>query len=278
MNQKNTPKHDPAFVFDLDGVVTWPHTTTIDVESLGYMYKLLEQGAYVATNTGRSYEWVEKNVLSALQKMGQKSTASDIFDRLFVVCEKGSESIRRVNGRFVPQPTRFALSKQAYDIARRVYDDHRAQLPTMFWDDTKRTMATLEKHPAADIVQFEKEQKFILSKLQEALADQDAKLSPTVSATDVDHPEAGKHAGAELIYDWIASHKGAAHNNFVCFGDSRGDYEMARYFAQQGVHVTFVFVGDKSIGFEEHPDVTLVRTEALFADGTREYFRNMSVI
>jgi hydroxymethylpyrimidine pyrophosphatase-like HAD family hydrolase len=274
MNQRNTPKHDPAFVFDLDGVITWPHTTTIDAEALGYVYKLLEQGAYVATNTGRSYEWVEKNVLSALEEMAGTSAKGDLFDKLFIVCEKGGESIKRVDGRFVPQPSRFALPKKASEITRRVYDENQAQLSSMFWDDTKRTMASLEKYPTADIAQFAQEKEFVASKLQPALAGQEAKIDPTVAAIDVEHPTAGKHAGAELIFEWIMSHKGAAHNNFVCFGDSRSDYEMARYFAQQGVHITFIFVGDKGITFEEEPDVTLIRTEASFADGTREYFRN----
>jgi hydroxymethylpyrimidine pyrophosphatase-like HAD family hydrolase len=278
MNQKNTSKHDPAFVFDLDGVITWPHTTTIDMVALGYVYELLEQGAYVATNTGRSYEWVEKNVLSALEKMAERSAKGDIFDKLFVVCEKGGECIKRVNGRFAPQPSRFALSKEANEITRHVYDENRAQFSSMFWDSTKRTMASLEKYPTADITQFTQEKELVASKLQAALAGREAKIDPTVAAIDVEHPMAGKHAGAELIFEWIASHKGTAHNNFVCFGDSRSDYEMARYFAQQGAHITFVFVGDKGITFKEDPDVALVRTKASFADGTREYFRNASTI
>lgn len=272
------PKHNPAFIFDLDGVIVRPQDTVLDAIAAKHMYTLLESGAYVAVNTGRSYEWVESNLLGALQKMAgeglkDKTAENDIFDRLFIVCEKGGESSQRTRGHFVPQPSRFALVPTLYETVRHIYEENKAQLPTMLWDKTKLTMATIEKYPEADLRTFGEERKLLLSKLQAALKGQEAKIDPTISATDVEHPQAGKHAGAELIYAWVASHKGAAHNNFICFGDSRSDYEMARYFAEQGAHATFVFVGDGNTGFDEHEDVTLIRTGSDYTEGTREYFK-----
>jgi HAD superfamily hydrolase (TIGR01484 family) len=261
-------KNSPVFVFDLDGVITQPSDSSVDAQAVGYLYALLEQGSYVAVNTGRSFTWVEQNLLKALEAMG----GSSAFSRLYIVCEKGGESVVWAEGKFVPQPSRFALSGQAYETARQIYEQHKADLGSMFWDAGKTTMATIEKHPEAGLEQFRAERQPLAEKLREAFAGQDVRVDATTIATDIESTEAGKHAGAELIYEWMMSHSGGAPQEFVSFGDSKSDYEMARYFAQQGVASTLVFVGAKTETFTEDPAVKLVRTNAEYASGTREYF------
>src|SRR5262245_1340650 len=95
-----------VYVFDLDGVITDPSNTTINEQAIGHIHQLLEQGRYVAVNSGRSFEWVEQYLLAAIERLG----GADRFDHLFIVCEKGGESIRWQDGAFVPQPSTFALS------------------------------------------------------------------------------------------------------------------------------------------------------------------------
>ncbi len=243
-----------VYVFDLDGVITDPETTTIDVAVVDHISDMLASGAYCAVNTGRSYEWVESNVISAFEQHDN----SNVFERLIIVCEKGGES--------------FALQQQACQAVKRIFEEHKNQLSAMFWDATKRTMATVEKKPEANLDDFKQQQRHFIDLLQEQLEYFDIKIVPTVSAIDVELPEAGKHAGAELIYEWIVTSTDVTHDTFICFGDSSGDYEMARYFAAQGAKTTFVFVGKPSVTFEEDVRVETIRPSAHYATGTREYF------
>lgn len=259
---------DAVYVFDLDGVITEPKNTTVDSTVVNHIYDMLAQGAHIAVNTGRSYEWVEHNLVVALKRRNNAAA----FARLIIVCEKGGESMVWHDGDFRPQPSRFALQKQAYDTAKQVFDEHKSELPTMFWDDTKRTMATIEKEPQADLEEFKEQQRRLITLLQDQLAAFDVKIDPTVIATDIELPQAGKHAGAELIYEWVAKATDVTHDTFTCFGDSPSDYEMARYFAQQGAKTTFVFVGRPELAFEEDKHVETIRTAAQYATGTREYF------
>jgi hydroxymethylpyrimidine pyrophosphatase-like HAD family hydrolase len=262
--------NDPVFVFDLDGVITRPTDSSIDMDAVEYIYRLLENGTYVAVNTGRSFEWVASNFLSSLEKMGGLSMPS----HLFMVCEKGGDSIVWIDGKFQPQPSRFALPTQAYEVARRIYEGNKTNLSTMLWDASKATMATIEKRPEASLDEFRSEQQFLAAQLQNAFTGQDVRVDYTTIAIDVELSEAGKHAGAELIYQWIVLQLGTAPKAFVSFGDSKSDYEMAKYFAQQQADSTFVFVGAKTETFTEDSGVKILKTKAAYAAGTREYFEN----
>lgn len=45
------------------------------------------------------------------------------------------------------------------------------------------------------------------------------------------------------IYSWILGLKPLSSKSFISLGDSVSDYEMARYFAEQSLPSTFVYVG-----------------------------------
>lgn len=260
-------KH-PLFVFDLDGVITDPHDSSVDDGAVTHIHRLLETGLFVAVNTGRSFEWVEKHLLGRLKAKG----ASKVFDHLLIVCEKGGECVAWQHDTFVPRPSRFSLPEAIRMQCRQLFTDNAAQFPTMFWDETKQTMATIEKYPAADLDDFRYEQQALTAMLERAFAGQNVRIDATTIAIDVESHEAGKHAGAELIYEWFAVHADIAQATFTSFGDSVSDYEMARYFAQQGNDSIFVFVGKAETLFAEHEGVRLVRTKQQYSAGTREYF------
>ena len=263
-------QQNSVYVFDLDGVITNPQNSAVDGTAVEHIYNLLQNDVYVAINTGRSYAWVDEHLVGTLRDLG----AQTYFDHLYVVCEKGGESLSWDGVDFSPQPSRFALSKQDIASCRQVFDDNQDLLSTMFWDDTKQTMATIEKLPQADLQEFHAQQTILVDKLANAFDGQDVRVDGTTIATDVELPSAGKHAGAELIFEWVATHSDTQNSSFVCFGDSKSDYEMARYFASQGNQTTFVFVGKKEDEIAEHDGVLLVRTNAMYAEGTREYFAN----
>ncbi len=259
----------PVYVFDLDGVITDPRNSTLDKEAVSHIDSLLKSGIYVAINTGRSYEWVENNLIRTLRS----NTVSD-FSHLYIVCEKGGESVAWNGSDFVAQPSRFALDTEAYTKTQAIFESEKTQLQSMFWDATKRTMATIEKQPSADLAVFRTEQTALTAQLNAAFAGKDVKVDPTTIATDVESPFAGKHAGAELIYEWANKTMPMHPDTFISFGDSVSDYEMARYFAQQGQTSHFVFVGSANDQFNEDNNVVLLRTMARYAEGTKEYFEH----
>jgi len=267
-------QNHPIFTFDLDGVITDPADSSVDERTIAHIHNLLESGLLVAVNTGRSYVWVKQHLLQRLEAMGGLSA----FNRVFIVCEKGGESITWTGNSFEVQPSRFALEADVHHQCHQLFESHASKLQTMFWDDTKQTMATIEKHPHADLQHFKDEQVFLAKGLRDLLANhEEVKVDATTIAIDVESILAGKHAGAELIYEWAVNHTGDPTAPFISLGDSRSDYEMARYFAQQGNDSTFVFVGAKSDAFDEDPRVTLIRTEATYAAGTNEYFDKRTI-
>lgn len=258
----------PIYVFDLDGVVTDPSNSQVDESVVGVMYQLLVEGAYVGVNTGRSFEWVEKNLISRL-------TVEDpdrIFEKFLVICEKGGETVQWQGSSWVMHPSQFALSLDTYTQTKAIFDRLASRLPTMFWDATKRTMATVEKQPQADLDTFHAERQTLVQAWSDAFAGRNVRIDATTVATDVESSSAGKHAGAELIHAWVERTAGGD-MAYVCFGDSTSDYEMARYFADQGADTTFVYVGPPTDKIMHHQEVTFIATKAQYAAGTREYFQ-----
>lgn len=258
---------DTVYVFDLDGVITNPENSQVSEAVVDKMYDLLASGTYLVVNTGRSYNWVEQNLVSRLLAHDN----ADIFDRFITVCEKGGETVSWHDGVAAVLPSEFALPTESYDITRAIFDEHSAELQTMFWDDTKRTMATIEKLPAADLSTFHHEQAMLVDWLRDALAGHDVRIDPTTIATDVELPAAGKYAGAKLIFNWVGAVTGSPDHAFVSIGDSSSDYEMARYFAEQQVESIFVYVGKPTDKISHDSSVTFIETGALFSAGALEF-------
>lgn len=255
----------PTYVFDLDGVITDPAHSQVNETVVDGMRQLLIDGQYVAINTGRSFAWVEENLLRRLMNNGSDT----LFQRFIVVCEKGGETVRWQQGEWRVYASQFALSPEVYRRIKAVFNRLSDRLPTMFWDATKRTMATVEKHPHADLATFHTERETLIEAWKNECGD--ARIDGTTIATDVESPLAGKQAGAALIHAWAIELIGEG-GAYICFGDSSSDYEMARYFADQGADTTFVYVGVPTDTIVLHDKVTFITTTARYAAGTREYF------
>lgn len=260
-----------AYVFDLDGVITDPKDSQVNEDVVDVMSRLLESGDPLAVNTGRSYDWVEKNLVSRLLARHGKN----ILQQFIVSCEKGGEIIAWENGQPTVTPSEFALPKDLYEIAQSCFIDNQSKLQTMFWDTTKRTMATVEKTPSSDLDKFHEEQKLLVTALNEQLAQCAVRIDATTVATDIEMPAAGKHAGASLIFQWMQSHY-PEFTNYVSIGDSVSDYEMARYFAGHSYQSTFVYVGNPIDKIEHDHRVDFVSTDKKFSAGVLEYFTRES--
>jgi len=258
-----------TYVFDLDGVITNPANSEVNATLVHQIYLYLKAGTPVAVNTGRSYDWVEKNLVGYLKSQGDNT----VFERLIVVCEKGGEMITLLNGVTNITPSRFALNEQDYGTTKSVMNDFSSKLTTMFWDETKRTMATIEKLPKADLTNFRSQQTFLVEVLTSLLHNENIRIDPTTIATDVESIQAGKHAGAELIFEWAKSNFPKV-DTFICFGDSISDYEMARCFAEHEADTTFIYVGKKPEEIRHAKDVKTIITSEKFDLGALEYLNS----
>jgi hypothetical protein len=109
--------------------------------------------------------------------------------------------------------------------------------------------------------------------LRELFKDEHVKVNVTADAIDVTTPEAGKWAGAQLIYDWLQRTPAAKAEQYICFGDNPPDYEMARFFAQHAKNVEFVFTGENLGTIEHDPKVMLTTPSVPYSDGTYEVLR-----
>lgn len=260
------------YVFDLDGVITDARNSVVNEDVVDHLYGLLAQGNPVAVNTGRAYDWVDQNLVRRLLTRQDE----DIFSRLLIVCEKGGESITISHGEPTLCTSEFALHPEAYERTKMIFDGAHAELSTMFWDAGKRTMATVEKRPTAALDTFHEQQHLLVDKLKMALAGYDIRIDVTTIATDVESSAAGKHAGAELILRWIQQSRPVEALQFISFGDSKSDYEMARYFAEQQYASTFVYVGRPTESISQHPAVVFTQPGPLYSEGALQFLEKLS--
>jgi hypothetical protein len=136
-------------------------------------------------------------------------------------------------------------------------------------------MATIYKPAEVDMADFMKEAQEIAAVLGDMFAGERVKINVNPDALDVTTPEAGKWAGAQLIYDWLQRAPVSSVKHFICFGDNVSDYEMARYFSQQGNSVDFVFTGEHFAQTELDQTVNVLKTEVPYSEGTYAFLRNL---
>jgi hypothetical protein len=72
--------YEAVYVFDLDGAITDPRDSSVDEVVVNRIGHMLETGAHIAVNTGRSFVWVQQNLVTRLQS----KVSPQIFDKLYV--------------------------------------------------------------------------------------------------------------------------------------------------------------------------------------------------
>ncbi len=258
---------DSLYVFDLDGVITNPENSQVNEMVVSKMCDLLAAGVYLAINTGRSYDWVDKHLMVRLSR----HLDNNLFAHLLIVCEKGGESVVWKNGRPSVLPSRFSLNQKVYTVTRQLFLQNKRLFPTMFWDEGKRTMASIEKLPLADLNEFHTQQDILIKLLADNLLEYDFRVDATTIATDIESTFAGKYSGAEIIWEWSRSLTDEVFNRFISIGDSLSDFDTARCFADKGAVSTFVYVGELEDKLPKLNSVRLVITDDLYDAGTLEF-------
>lgn len=258
-----------VYIFDVDGVLNDLQVYEPDERILSYMAALLKSGTFVAINTGRGYAWVEEHVVRPLCRTVHSD--AEALRRLFVSAEMGGLGVAFADGTEQKTRSAFGLTVRQIEQVRRVFDAHPEYANRVHWY-AKETMATLDKNSGTALPAFKPAQKELTGMLRKAFKGQPVVVANSNDAIDVHAPEAGKRAGAQLVYEWLRRTTNVRHDHFVCFGDSIVDYDMARFFAAQSRNATFVFSGPVFTG-EFDPAVRFIKTDRPYHEGVYRYLQ-----
>lgn len=268
-----------VWVFDIDGVITDPELKSItQPEILNILANRLCSDNKVAFNTGRSAKWLETNVVIPLTdriKSNQQNTTS--LRNLISVCEMGnilvqydSEGRPRkkiLNQNIIPD----TLSKALKEIVDTVYSK------SMFVDETKEVILTIEMRDGYSKEEFEKRQEEFQKEINIIMKyyhpNLHVKPSSTTIAIDVKPIDSGKKLGASRILELHNSqHIDTDNTKYICFGDSLSDIDMTDYLNEMGIETEFVFVGEDELDDRGYP---IHISKSKYSEGTLEYLQTL---
>ncbi len=263
--------NNPVYIFDVDGVLNNILDYEVDKRVIGQIAAILNNDCYVAINTGRGYTSVKEKVIDGVRA----HIADNKLDRIFVSTEMGGVTVEFSNGVEQDSRTAFSLMPEQIDQVKKVYDANAAD-KNIAWYKGKVSMATIYKPADAEPALFLQTAQRISTELQDLFVNHHVRIIVNPDALDVITPEAGKWAGAQLIHDWLQRTPAANTTHYICFGDNASDYEMARFFGQQGHTVDFIFTGEALGEIEHDSQVTITKTPIPFSDGTYEFLKTVA--
>lgn len=246
--QGETPRH--AYLFDVDGVLTNPQTKRIEEPALlQEIIKRLARNEPVCLNTGRSIAFME-NILTQIEPQLEPRARKN----LFTAAEKGAASIV-----YDDSGSRITRVDESMRIPEQIQEEARAlaasapYTETMFYDETKQTMVSIElKDPQhlkeRSFEDFKKAQVQLVQGLRRIVErhglQHSLRVVPARIATDVENIRAGKSLGARAFVAYLKE-RNIAPRTFVSFGDDVQDLDMHEELRALGKDSQFVFVGDR---------------------------------
>ena len=279
-----------ALLLDIDGVVTDPSEKRITNQALLDIFVTrLQREEIVSFNSGRALSWIEKEVLGPLQqKLQENGLPRALLRYVIAVAEKGGARITYSESGekqiFIDPNIRIpdGLHEQIQSLLKGGYTDAETGLhtdfSTMFADDEKQTMATIEMKNGEnhdDQSPFKKQQTVLKDALKHILAsnlwDREFTVDATTVATDIENKSVGKAYGVHQILEMLGQ-RNISVGEFFAFGDSISDIEMAEELTKQGQKVTFVYVGQGNPWQNKHlPFPIDTEYAGAFHEGTVAY-------
>lgn len=251
---------DLGLLLDIDGPIASPVTRSIAIPSIiDDLIALTAAGVPIAFITGRSDAFVREQVMQPLFAAGLGEALAVDGARMFAVFEKGAAwAIIGPDGMGATVVDRTVAVPEA--LIERVHAIHAAEFDdTMFWDDTKYAMISIEQRTDVDSARFHEAQHRLndaafaaavelglgIRLRDTAVPDADGavpwRLDPTIISTDIESVTLDKDKGAERALQHFAE-RGALPTLWRSVGDSRSDYLMADYVHAQGIEVAHVDV------------------------------------
>jgi hydroxymethylpyrimidine pyrophosphatase-like HAD family hydrolase len=263
-----------AWLFDVDGVLTDPDAKCVtQPEIFNEIIKRLENNEPVALNTGRSIDFVSKEILDPIE---ERLTDKSLLNNIFTIGEKGGVSITYNDGaKTVQVDEKLSVPIEIQNSIRELV----SQPPfsdTMFYDETKKTIVTIELKTGITISEFKQPQQDLVKALQLLLNKFDLGdsfiVDPTRIATDIENKLMGKAFGTRKFIE-LLEERNIVPKEFIGFGDSVSDYDMFEELKRFGKNSKFVFVGDKEDLKEKDPS-SVTFTELHDDKGTLQYLQN----
>jgi hypothetical protein len=249
-----------GLLFDVDGPLASPVTRTVAIpEILADLVSLTAAGVPIAFITGRSDAFVREQLLGPLHEAGLSDALDGDAGRMFGVFEKGaawapitSDGLGElVVDEQLALPERIVAAVREL-VARRFAD-------TMFFDDTKRAMVSVEQRtdvPHEDYRAAQQEfNEAVFAIVTEAgvgiqwedrsspdeRGETPYRIDPTIISTDVESVLLDKDRGAQRAVEYFGG-LGELPRRWRTIGDSRSDYKMADYLDGAGFEVSHVDV------------------------------------
>lgn len=151
----------------------------------------------------------------------------------------------------------------------------------MFYDDTKRTMVSiellsLEERQGKSFAEFKRAQKKLVDELRALITrhhrETELRVDPTPIATDVENVRVGKALGAGKFVEFL-NERALEPQEYVGFGDSESDFAMHEELQRLGEKSRFVFVGGREDSSGESEEGVIV-TNQHGDKGTLDFLKN----
>lgn len=265
-----------VLVFDVDGVLTHPSEKRItEPKILPHLIKKLESNEPIIFNTGRATNFIINNILKPLEYSVKNKK---ILSNVLAIGEKGAVSIVYDNNgnRTTNIDQSIVVSKIVQNEAKDIVDKKFSDIA--FYDQTKKTMVSIEMINNLSLEKFTKRQKDLNMELTELLDRHgllsEYKVDPSRIATDIENNHVGKGLGIQKALLWLDK-KNIKAEQFITFGDSKSDIDMAIELHKHGLSVEFVFVGEKYQIDDKNLKFPVTYTEEHYEAGTIEYLNNL---
>lgn len=264
------------FVFDIDGVITHPsRKINTEPEILNHIIEKLKINDPVALNTGRSLAWIKERVINLLlAKIQNKAILKNLIAMgemggIWLTFDNNGQANEYIdNSLSIPKP----LMEKIKELIKEKYSK------SMFYDDTKKTMVSIEMNEGMSIDVYKKIQKLLMDDLHQIIKmsslGKNLKIDTTTIAADVMNKHVGKGFAVHRIVDWLKEKKINLKQIFA-FGDSMSDLPMAEKFYELGFLIEFVSVGNQQIQQSEYK-FPIIYTTYKFEKGTLEFLASNS--
>jgi hypothetical protein len=263
-----------AWIFDVDGVITSLQTRQIaQPQILDELIKRLRSGNIVAFITGRSHEWILKQVI---RKLEDKINNKNILDNLFISEEFGGMQSYYKNG------LRIDSENETFSVPNGIFIETKNIVKREFLDsmfiDPKISMASIEMKEDFPIDKFKILQKQLILEIQNILEKYDRgnimEIHEDHIATNIKNKNANKRYAANQMLSWL-SKKGINPEIYFVFGDNISDKQISDELFEKRLNVELVFVGDKNELKNSTPSYKTIIKDNKLDKGTLEFLKSM---